>query len=243
MGAGHRRHGPQCPGKPQADLPLEVDTGLRPEGRNGPVVRTLASYAAYYAQWAQPWEVQALLRAHQVAGDEALGIDFLHMIDHVRYPAGGVSNDAVREIRRIKARVDAERLPRGADPATHTKLGRGGLADIEWTVQLLQLRYAHRYRSLHNTSTLETLDAIGAAELLSENDVALLKDAWITVTKARNALSWSGKPVDQLPGPGKLLRQVATPRGGRRIRPRSSWRTTCASPGAQKPWCRRSSGP
>ncbi|WP_279106266.1 bifunctional [glutamine synthetase] adenylyltransferase/[glutamine synthetase]-adenylyl-L-tyrosine phosphorylase [Gordonia paraffinivorans] len=197
-------------GSPSADPPLEVDTGLRPEGRNGPVVRTLASYAAYYAQWAQPWEVQALLRAHQVAGDEALGIDFLHMIDHVRYPAGGVSNDAVREIRRIKARVDAERLPRGADPATHTKLGRGGLADIEWTVQLLQLRYAHRYRSLHNTSTLETLDAIGAAELLSENDVALLKDAWITVTKARNALVLvRGKPVDQLPGPGKLLRQVA----------------------------------
>ena len=197
-------------GSPSADPPLEVDTGLRPEGRNGPVVRTLASYAAYYAQWAQPWEVQALLRAHQVAGDEALGIDFLHMIDHVRYPAGGVSNDAVREIRRIKARVDAERLPRGADPATHTKLGRGGLADIEWTVQLLQLRYAHRYRSLHNTSTLESLDAIGAAELLSENDVALLKDAWITVTKARNALVLvRGKPVDQLPGPGKLLRQVA----------------------------------
>ncbi|AZZ81727.1 bifunctional glutamine-synthetase adenylyltransferase/deadenyltransferase [Gordonia alkanivorans] len=197
-------------GSPSADPPLEVDTGLRPEGRNGPVVRTLAAYSAYYAQWAQPWEVQALLRAHQVAGDEALGIDFLHMIDHVRYPAGGVSNEAVKEIRRIKARVDAERLPRGADPATHTKLGRGGLADIEWTVQLLQLRYAHRYRSLHNTSTLESLDAIGAAELLSENDVALLKNAWITATKARNALVLvRGKPVDQLPGPGKQLRQIA----------------------------------
>lgn len=197
-------------GSPSADPPLEVDTGLRPEGRNGPVVRTLAAYSAYYAQWAQPWEVQALLRAHQVAGDEALGIDFLHMIDHVRYPVGGVSNEAVKEIRRIKARVDAERLPRGADPATHTKLGRGGLADIEWTVQLLQLRYAHRYRSLHNTSTLESLDAIGAAELLSENDVALLKNAWITATKARNALVLvRGKPVDQLPGPGKQLRQIA----------------------------------
>ncbi|WP_435173403.1 bifunctional [glutamine synthetase] adenylyltransferase/[glutamine synthetase]-adenylyl-L-tyrosine phosphorylase [Gordonia hongkongensis] len=197
-------------GSPSADPPLEVDTGLRPEGRNGPIVRTLASYAAYYAQWAQPWEVQALLRAHQVAGDEALGIDFLHMIDHVRYPAGGVSNDAVKEIRRIKARVDAERLPRGADPATHTKLGRGGLADIEWTVQLLQLKYAHRYRSLHNTSTLDSLDAIGAAELLSENDVALLKDAWTTATKARNALVLvRGKPIDQLPGPGAQLRQIA----------------------------------
>ncbi|GAB2636393.1 bifunctional [glutamine synthetase] adenylyltransferase/[glutamine synthetase]-adenylyl-L-tyrosine phosphorylase [Gordonia jinhuaensis] len=197
-------------GKPTADPPLEVDTGLRPEGRNGPVVRTLAAYRAYYHQWAQPWEVQALLRAHQVAGDDQLGIDFLHMIDDIRYPQGGVSRDAVREIRRIKARVDSERLPRGADPATHTKLGRGGLADIEWTVQLIQLRFAHRLPSLHNTSTLETLDAIGSAELLSETDVGLLKDAWITATKARNALVLvRGKPVDQLPGLGHQLRSVA----------------------------------
>lgn len=197
-------------GSPSDDPPLQVDTGLRPEGRNGPVVRTLAAYAAYYEQWAQPWEIQALLRAHQVAGDDALGVEFLHMADRIRYPAGGVSADAVKEIRRIKARVDAERLPRGADPATHTKLGRGGLADIEWTVQLMQLRYGHRFLSLHNTSTLQTLDAIGAAELLSENDVALLKDAWLTATKARNALVLvRGKPIDQLPGPGRQLRQIA----------------------------------
>ncbi|SIS09313.1 bifunctional [glutamine synthetase] adenylyltransferase/[glutamine synthetase]-adenylyl-L-tyrosine phosphorylase [Williamsia sterculiae] len=195
---------------PSADPPLEVDTGLRPEGRNGPVVRTLAAYAAYYRQWAQPWEVQALLRANTVAGDEQLGTEFLLMADVTRYPEGGVSRDTVREIRRIKARVDAERLPRGADPHTHTKLGRGGLADIEWTVQLMQLRYAHRLPSLHNTSTLQCLEAIGAAELLGQNDVALLSEAWLTATAARNALVLvRGKPVDQLPGPGPVLRAVA----------------------------------
>ncbi|AUM17157.1 bifunctional [glutamine synthetase] adenylyltransferase/[glutamine synthetase]-adenylyl-L-tyrosine phosphorylase [Rhodococcus ruber] len=197
-------------GAPSTDPPLEVDTGLRPEGRSGPMVRTLASYQAYYAQWAQTWEVQALLRADAVAGDADLGLRFLHMIDATRYPAGGVSDDAVREIRRMKARVDSERLPRGADPATHTKLGRGGLADIEWTVQLLQLQHAHNIESLHNTSTLETLDAIGAAELLSSADVALLRDAWLTATRARNALVLvRGKRTDQLPGPGKLLSAVA----------------------------------
>lgn len=197
-------------GAPSTDPPLEVDIGLRPEGRSGPLVRTLTSYEAYYAQWAQAWEVQALLRAHAVAGDAELGLRFLHMIDKTRYPEGGVSEQAVREIRRIKARVDSERLPRGADPATHTKLGRGGLADIEWTVQLIQLRHAHEIPSLHNTSTLETLDAIGAAELLSESDVELLRDAWLLATKARNALVLvRGKPTDQLPGPGKVLAAVA----------------------------------
>ena len=94
-------------GTPSADPPLEVDAGLRPEGRNGSLVRTLDSYETYYAQWAQPWEIQALLRAHRVAGDEDLGERFLLMVDKTRYPPGGVSAEAVQEIRRIKARVDA----------------------------------------------------------------------------------------------------------------------------------------
>nr|MCH9733993.1 bifunctional [glutamine synthetase] adenylyltransferase/[glutamine synthetase]-adenylyl-L-tyrosine phosphorylase [Actinomycetes bacterium] len=201
-------------GMPSTDPPLEVDANLRPEGRSGPLVRTLTSYAAYYEQWAQPWEVQALLRAHRVAGDLELGERFLLMADQTRYPAGGVSAQTVQEIRRIKARVDAERLPRGADPNTHTKLGRGGLADIEWTVQLLQLRFAHKIPALHTTSTLDALDAVGAAELIAQNDVELLRDAWLTATRARNALVLvRGKPTDQLPGPGRLLNAVAVAAG------------------------------
>lgn len=201
-------------GTPSADPPLEVDANLRPEGRSGPLVRTLASYEAYYAKYAQIWEVQALLRAHRVAGDLDLGERFLLMVDKIRYPPGGVSTDSVREIRRIKARVDAERLPRGADPNTHTKLGRGGLADIEWTVQLLQLRHAHEVPALHCTSTLEALDAIGAAELIAEGDVELLRQAWLTATSARNALVLvRGKPTDQLPGPGRQLNAVAVAAG------------------------------
>jgi glutamate-ammonia-ligase adenylyltransferase len=201
-------------GTPSADPPLEVDANLRPEGRNGSLVRTLDSYETYYAQWAQAWEIQALLRAHRVAGDLDLGERFLLMVDKIRYPPDGVSAEAVQEIRRVKARVDAERLPRGADPNTHTKLGRGGLADIEWTVQLLQLRHAHKVPSLHSTSTLDTLDAIGAAELIAEGDVELLRQAWLTATRARNALVLvRGKPTDQLPGPGRQLSAVAVAAG------------------------------
>lgn len=203
-------------GAPSTDPPLQVDAALRPEGRQGALVRTLASYAAYYEQWVQPWEVQALLRAHQVAGDQELGVRFLHLIDKVRYPAGGVSAESVREIRRIKARVDSERLPRGADPATHTKLGRGGLADIEWTVQLMQLRHAHEVPELHNTSTLEALDVIEQKGLLDPEDVDLLRQAWLIATKARNALvQVRGKPSDQLPAPGPQLSAVAYAAGWR----------------------------
>lgn len=201
-------------GTPSVDPPLEVDANLRPEGRQGPLVRTLGAYAAYYEQWAQPWEIQALLRAHAVAGDAELGERFLLAADKTRYPPGGVSAEMAREIRRIKARVDAERLPRGADPNTHTKLGRGGLADIEWTVQLMQLLYAHDIPALHNTSTLESLDAIEAAGLVPADEVDLLRQAWLTATRARNALVLvRGKPTDQLPGPGRQLNAVAVAAG------------------------------
>ncbi|HWX98866.1 MAG TPA: bifunctional [glutamine synthetase] adenylyltransferase/[glutamine synthetase]-adenylyl-L-tyrosine phosphorylase [Mycobacterium sp.] len=203
-------------GTPSVDPPLEVDANLRPEGRSGPLVRTLGSYAAYYEQWAQSWEIQALLRAHAVAGDADLGRRFMLMADKTRYPSDGVSAESVREIRRIKARVDAERLPRGADPNTHTKLGRGGLADIEWTVQLLQLQHAHEVPALHNTSTLESLDAAAAADLIPDADVELLRHAWLTATRARNALVLvRGKPTDQLPGPGRQLNAVAVAAGWR----------------------------
>jgi glutamate-ammonia-ligase adenylyltransferase len=201
-------------GSPSDDPPLEVDANLRPEGRSGPLVRTLSSYAAYYEQWAQPWEVQALLRARPVAGDAGLGARFVAMADAARYPAGGISPDSVREIRRIKARVDAERLPRGADPNTHTKLGRGGLADVEWTVQLLQLRHAHEVPALRETSTLTALDVIGDAGLIPDDDVAQLREAWLTATRARNALVLvRGRPTDQLPGPGRQLNAVAAAAG------------------------------
>ncbi|MCV7436436.1 bifunctional [glutamine synthetase] adenylyltransferase/[glutamine synthetase]-adenylyl-L-tyrosine phosphorylase [Mycobacterium seoulense] len=201
-------------GTPSVDPPLEVDANLRPEGRQGPLVRTLGAYAAYYEQWAQPWEIQALLRAHAVAGDAELGERFLLAADKTRYPPGGVSAEMVREIRRIKARVESERLPRGADPNTHTKLGRGGLADIEWTVQLMQLRHAHEIPALHNTSTLACLDAIAAAGLVPSEEVDLLRQAWLTATRARNALVLvRGKPTDQLPGPGRQLNAVAVAAG------------------------------
>ena len=75
------------------------------------------------------------------------------MIGEFRYPLGGLDPAALREIRRIKARMEAERIPRGADRALHVKLGPGGLSDVEWTVQLLQLQHAHAVPALRTTRT------------------------------------------------------------------------------------------
>ena len=136
------------------DPQLVIDPGLRPEGKAGPLVRSLAGYAAYYERWSLTWETQALLRAAPVAGDADLGQAFCDLINPIRWPQGGVSDHAIREIRTLKARMESERLPRGADPKTHFKLGLGGLSDVEWTAQLVQLRHAWEIEGLRTTGTL-----------------------------------------------------------------------------------------
>lgn len=185
---------------PATDPPLEVDASLRPEGKQGPMIRTLDAYAAYYAKWSAVWEAQALLRAEPVAGDKDLQERFRDLIDPLRFPASGLSEDDLIEIRRIKARVDDERLPRGADPATHFKLGRGGLADVEWTIQVLQLQHAGGLSGLRTPKTVEALGAAVEAGILAEQDATSLREAWLLASRARNAtVLVRGKPADQLP--------------------------------------------
>jgi len=192
-----------------AERVLQVDADLRPEGKNGAMVRSLDSYAEYYRRWSLIWEAQALLRARPMAGDDALAADFLELIDPIRYPASVAEQD-VREIRRIKARVESERLPRGADPARHLKLGRGGLSDVEWLVQLLQLQHAGKHPELRTTSTLEALAAAAGLGLLDGADAGLLAKAWRLASRIRSAnVIWSGKASDLLPSSRRDLEAVA----------------------------------
>jgi glutamate-ammonia-ligase adenylyltransferase len=194
---------------PAPDPPLGVDADLRPEGRQGPLVRSLSAYRQYYARWAAVWEVQALLRARFVAGDPELGDRFAGLADRVRYPAGGLTRQQVVEIRRIKARVESERLPRGADPRAHTKLGRGGLADVEWAVQLLQLRHGAAVPGLRTPRTLDALAAAGQAGLVAAADAAALAAGWTLASRVRNALTLvRGRPADELPAHGPELAGV-----------------------------------
>ncbi|MFJ8213302.1 bifunctional [glutamine synthetase] adenylyltransferase/[glutamine synthetase]-adenylyl-L-tyrosine phosphorylase [Streptomyces sp. NPDC096033] len=194
---------------PTADPPLLIDADLRPEGRSGPLVRTLASYAAYYRRWSLTWESQALLRAEPVAGDADLGRTFIDLIDPLRYPAEGLGEDAVREIRRLKARMEAERLPRGADPTLHTKLGRGGLSDVEWTVQLLQMRHAWAEPGLRTTRTRQALAAAHAAGLIPAEEAQILDEAWVLATRVRNAVMLvRGRAGDTFPTDARELAAV-----------------------------------
>ena len=195
---------------PAADPPLELDADLRPEGKQGPLSRSFASYAAYYDRWSHVWESQALLRAGPLAGDAGLAAEFLAMVGPLRYPQGGLSAEQVREIRRIKARMEAERLPRGVDAKLALKLGPGGLADVEWVVQLLQLQHAHSVPGLRTTATLPALRAAQEEGLLEPDDADVLRTAWTLAAHVRNALVLvRGKATVSLPTSGRELDGVA----------------------------------
>jgi [glutamine synthetase] adenylyltransferase / [glutamine synthetase]-adenylyl-L-tyrosine phosphorylase len=185
---------------PGPDGPVSLDADLRPEGKNGPLVRSLESYRAYYERWSLTWESQALVRATPVAGNTELGSRFTALADPLRWPKGGLSAQQVREVRRLKARMEAERLPRGANPRNHFKLGLGGLSDVEWTVQLIQMCHAHEVPALRTTATLPALDAAVAAGYLPDSDGEALREAWIMASRMRNSsILFRGRPVESLP--------------------------------------------
>ncbi|MGJ0204440.1 bifunctional [glutamine synthetase] adenylyltransferase/[glutamine synthetase]-adenylyl-L-tyrosine phosphorylase [Leucobacter sp. gxy201] len=180
-------------------FPVDLDFDLRPEGKNGPIVRSLDAYRTYYERWSVTWEAQALLRARHVAGDAELGRDFEALADATRYPRE-FPEASVREVRRIKARVENERLPQGADPKRHLKLGPGGISDVEWLLQLIQLRHAAEHPELRTVSSLETLAAARRLGYLTATEAEHLEDSWRFASEVRSAAKlWSGKASDVLP--------------------------------------------
>lgn len=186
--------------RPGPDPAIQLDADLRPEGRNGPMTRSLEAFRQYYERWSLTWEAQALVRATPMAGPQALADALVALIDPLRWPAHGLKPEQVRDIRRLKARMEAERLPRGADRKTHFKLGAGGLSDVEWTVQLLQMEHAHEHPELRTTSTTAALDGLVATGLLSEADAGVLRESWCLASRLRNAgVLFRGRPVDAVP--------------------------------------------
>ena len=185
---------------PSTDPELAIDADLRPEGKSGPLVRSLDSFAAYYQNWSSVWETQALLRAKPVAGDEALSEEFISLIDPIRYKSDGLPEAELREIRRLKARMESERLPRGIDPGLHTKLGPGGLSDIEWLVQIKQLEHGFKLPEITNPETMPALRQEVATGLVSQSDFVQLESAWKLVMRVRNAsMLVRGRATDTVP--------------------------------------------
>ncbi len=192
---------------------FEVDADLRPEGRSGPLSRSLESYQGYWDRWSDPWEHQALLKARHVAGDRDLGQRFVEVARDLAYPTE--NPDAVlAPMRRMKARIEKERIPRRIPAERHLKLGPGGLSDVEWTVQLLLQANGGRVRSIRSTSTMEALDALQDASVIGHQDAVWLRDSYRFLSELRNRLYLlRHRDVDVMPSAPSDLEKLARSMG------------------------------
>lgn len=152
-----------------SDAFFEVDAALRPEGKQGPLVRTLDSHVAYYERWAKTWEFQALLKARSAAGDAALGRRYLDALMPMVWTACE-REDFVADVQAMRRRV-VELVPAGVR-SRELKLGTGGLRDVEFAVQLLQLVHGRVDESLHVASTVNALAALGEGGYVGRDDAA-----------------------------------------------------------------------
>jgi [glutamine synthetase] adenylyltransferase / [glutamine synthetase]-adenylyl-L-tyrosine phosphorylase len=181
-------------GTSPAERIYPFDADLRPEGRQGPLARSLEGYRTYFDRWARVWERQAMTRARPVAGDPDLGRRFLETLAPYVWEAP-LTDEHEREIRRMKARMERERIPAGEDPQFHLKLGRGSLSDVEFTAQLLQLRHG-----IAAEGTMQALARLTAAGALDPDDTEVLAEAYRFCERTRNRLFLvQGDAHDALP--------------------------------------------
>lgn len=176
-----------------------IDAALRPEGKQGSLTRSLAGFRNYWERYGLTWEFQALIKARVAAGDSDLGREFCDLAEPFVYRSP-LPEDAVRDVRRMKVRIEQERIPPGEDPQFHLKLGRGSLSDIEFTVQLLQLSHGADHESLRTPETMMALDALVVVGLLEPEDADALRESFEFCSAARNArFLVTGSERDSLP--------------------------------------------
>ena len=192
---------------------FRIDAALRPEGKSGPLARSLDSFVEYYERWSRPWEHQALLRARVAAGNADIGNALIERTRHLAYPEH-LPAELLVEIRHLKARMERERIPRGTEPRRNFKMGPGGTADVEFAVQILQLRHGHHAPALRTQSTLQALDAAAELGLMPQSDVHQLRSAYTFLSSLRNRLFWLvGRPGDVLPVKPEDLEALAIAMG------------------------------
>jgi [glutamine synthetase] adenylyltransferase / [glutamine synthetase]-adenylyl-L-tyrosine phosphorylase len=166
----------------------DVDAGLRPEGRNGPLARSMAGFLEYWERYAELWEFQALLRTRFVAGDAALGRRFELNAADFAYPPDGLTLDRVVEIRRMRERIERERVKPPEATRFHFKLGRGSLSDVQFAVELLLLRHGGAEPGVRTTRTLEAIERLAERGLLEQSVARDLGEAFTFLSGVKNAL-------------------------------------------------------
>ena len=170
---------------------FRVDIRLRPESSAGVIIRSMESYESYYEGWGDLWERQALIKARPVAGEMAFGDEFIRMVQpfvYQRYLDGVTLSEIKADIRRTKARIEEQLTGQGVNLDKHVKLGPGGIRDIEFTVQCLQMIHGAKRKTLCSHNTLEVLAALKESGLLDSEDADALTAAYKFLRKVENCI-------------------------------------------------------
>jgi len=175
-----------------------IDLRLRPEGDAGPLSRSLAGYENYYAQWGQTWERMMLIKARNVAGNEMVAAEFLEMVQPFRYPRS-INENVLREVAAMKSRIENE-VVRVGELERNVKLGRGGIREIEFIAQVLQLLHAGRQPFLQGSQTLPCLEKLRQYELLTAEEARLLAHAYRFLRDLEHRLQMEDAPDPHDPG-------------------------------------------
>ncbi|HEX5721735.1 MAG TPA: bifunctional [glutamine synthetase] adenylyltransferase/[glutamine synthetase]-adenylyl-L-tyrosine phosphorylase [Acidimicrobiia bacterium] len=174
-------------------IAFRVDAGLRPEGSTGPLVRTLEGYRSYYEKWGEAWEAQALLKARAAAGDRALGESFISTVSGFVWP-DELAPDAVRELRQLKQRAEEEANP------DDIKRAPGGIRDVEFTIQLLQLIHGRADHRLRVPGTLEALTVLVEGDYVRAEDAEALADSYRFLRTVEHRLQlWQMSQTHRIP--------------------------------------------
>lgn len=178
-------------------LVYRIDTRLRPSGRSGPLVSSIEGFQKYHEQSAQVWERQALIKARAIAGDPGLGRAVEEVMARFVYRAPLTAKEA-QEIRRLRSRMERE-LARESEQRVNIKTGRGGLVDVEFVTQMLQLHYGADDSRVRCRNTLEALQALRSEGILSAPDYSILSDGYRFLRRVENALRLAhDRPVEDL---------------------------------------------
>ncbi|MGQ0847617.1 MAG: bifunctional [glutamine synthetase] adenylyltransferase/[glutamine synthetase]-adenylyl-L-tyrosine phosphorylase, partial [Actinomycetota bacterium] len=189
-------------------IAFRVDADLRPEGSTGPLVRTLESYRNYYQRWGESWEYQALLKARHAAGDDELGRRFEAMAAHLIWP-NELSPDMVRQLRQLKTRAEEE-----ADP-DDLKRAPGGIRDVEFSVQLLQIIHGRADQTLRKAGTLQALAALAAGGYVKSTDAEALADSYRFLRTVEHRIQlWQMAQTHRIPDDRERLALVMNYRSG-----------------------------
>jgi glutamate-ammonia-ligase adenylyltransferase len=185
-----------------------IDLRLRPEGETGPLSRSLSGFENYYAQWGQTWERMMLIKARGVAGDSTLAAEFLEMIQPFRYPRS-INESALREVGAMKDRIETEVVKAG-ELERNVKLGRGGIREIEFVVQSLQLLHAGRQPFLQGPQTLPALEKLVQYELLPPDSAGSLREAYVFLRNVEHRLQMEdNRQTHSIPVDRTALKRLA----------------------------------